>query len=166
MSVRGIYKISGIGDVIAGRIEQGILNKGINVHFYPSNCCGKVQSIEMHHKPVDIAKTGDNVGINIRGLKDIKPKEGDIMFIENEYDGDDNNVNPPKPVKTFSALIFVQDHPGQLKCGCTPIIHIRTAKVPAKIIEIKWKRNIELTGKVLIESPNYIFKRRSNRSCF
>ena len=154
MPVSGIYKISGIGDVIAGRIEQGILKKGVNVRFYPSNCGGKVQSIEMHKKPVEIGKSGDNVGINIRGLKDIKPKEGDIMFIEN----DNLDTNPPKPVTTFTTMIYVQDHPGQLKVGFTPVIHIRTAKTPAKMIAIKWKRNIQKTGKDKIESPTYIEK--------
>ena len=154
MPVSGIYKISGIGDVIAGRIEQGILRKGINVRFYPSNCGGKVQSIEMHNKPVEIGKSGDNVGINIRGLKDIKPKEGDIMFIEN----DESDANPPKPVTTFTTMIYVQDHPGQLKVGYTPVIHIRTAKTPANMIDIQWKRNILKTGKDKIESPGYIEK--------
>eukprot|EP01083_Nonionella_stella_P161908 530878_1 len=149
MPVSSIFKINGIGDVIAGRIEQGQLTPGTNVTFHPTQCGGKVLTIQMHHKPVQIAKCGDNVGINIRGLSQ-KPKIGDVMCIEND-------ANPPYAVKQFSALIYVQDHPGQLKVGFTPVIHIRTAKVPAKLVEIKWKRNIAVS-KEAIESPLFIEK--------
>ena len=151
MPVSAICQIKGIGNVITGRIEQGQLTTNTNVKFTPTtNCQGKVLSIQMHHKSVSIAQSGDNIGINIRGLNQ-KPNIGDIMFIENE------NENPPKPVQTFTAQIYIQDHPGQLKIGYTPNIHIRTAKTPAKIIQIKWKRNISISKQKIL-SPSFIVK--------
>merc|ERR1712078_162241 len=74
MPVSGIYKIKGVGDVIAGRIEQGIVNPNEDVVFMPTHtsantCGGKVFSIEMHHTRYDAAKPGDNVGLNIKGLE-------------------------------------------------------------------------------------------------
>jgi elongation factor 1-alpha len=147
MPVSGVYNIRGVGDVITGRIEQGKLNPGVFVRFFPTNVKGKAFSIEMHHKSVPEAICGDNVGVNVKNLsKENMPKVGDVMVV------DDANLdpNPPKKVEKFTALVFVQDHPGQLKAanpdgqggwkgGFTPSIHIRTAKAPCQMIEIKWK---------------------------
>merc|ERR1712167_218459 len=69
MPVSGVYKIKGTGDVITGRIEQGVLKPGLVCCFAPTGCEGKAFSIEMHHKNVAEANTGDNVGVNVKGLK-------------------------------------------------------------------------------------------------
>merc|ERR1711994_526540 len=88
MPVSGVYKIKGVGDVITGRIEQGKLKPGNEVGFSPTECGGKCFSIEMHHKNVESAKPGDNVGVNAKGLKkENMPKCGDVMYIKGE-DGD------------------------------------------------------------------------------
>jgi len=158
MPVSGVYKIKGVGDVITGRIEQGQLTPNTMVQFAPTGVDGKAFSIEMHHKTVPKAGPGDNVGVNVKGLdKDNMPKVGDVMFIQNE-DGDDS---PPAAAETFRAAVFVQDHPGQLRCsvqgrgGFTPSIHVRTAKAPCQMLEILWKRG-KSTNNVKIEAPLYI----------
>ena len=67
--VNGVYKINGVGDVITGRVEQGIVRPNDIVGFSPRNLTGmKIFSIEMHHKMVDHAAPGDNVGLNVKGL--------------------------------------------------------------------------------------------------
>jgi len=146
MPVSGVYQIKGVGDVITGRIEQGKVTAGVDVKFYPTGCKGKAFSLEMHHKKVDEATHGDNVGINVKNLpKENMPRVGDIMCV------DDLKVDPvpPRQAGKFTALVFVQDHPGQLKIGVpdaksggykggfTPSIHIRTAKAPCQMVEIK-----------------------------
>lgn len=158
MPVSGVYKIKGVGDVITGRIEQGCLVPNTMVQFAPTGVFGKAFSIEMHHKTVPKAGPGDNVGVNVKALdKDNMPKCGDVMFIQGE-DGDDS---PPAAAETFRAAVFVQDHPGQLRCsvqgrgGFTPSIHVRTAKAPCQMLEILWKRG-KSTNNVKIESPLYI----------
>merc|ERR1712003_534283 len=50
MPVSGVYKIKGVGDVITGRIEQGVLKASLDVRFAPTGVNGKAFSIEMHHK--------------------------------------------------------------------------------------------------------------------
>merc|ERR1711901_7131 len=73
MPISGIYKIKGVGDVLAGRVEQGLVKPGEEVVFLPTHtasnpCTGKVFTVEMHHQRVDFANPGDNVGLNIKGL--------------------------------------------------------------------------------------------------
>merc|ERR1712242_91047 len=87
MPVSGVYKIKGVGDVITGRIEQGFLKPNETVGFAPSGITGKCFTIEMHHKNVDEANTGDNVGVNVKGLpKEANklPKVGDVMYVTTE----------------------------------------------------------------------------------
>jgi elongation factor 1-alpha len=50
--ISGAYKIKGVGDVLAGRVEQGIVKPGDEVIFLPTHttanpCVGKVQVL-MH----------------------------------------------------------------------------------------------------------------------
>merc|ERR1712187_178482 len=86
LPVSGIYKIKGVGDVLAGRVEQGIVKPNEEVVFMPTNtpanaCGGKVFTIEMHHTRHEQAKPGDNVGLNIKGLdKANMPRVGDVMI--------------------------------------------------------------------------------------
>merc|ERR1712027_81084 len=101
-----------------------------------SGVTGKCFSIEMHHKNVEEAGAGDNVGVNVKGLDKLKmPKCGDVMFL--------------------------QDDAGQLKCskdgkgGFTPSIHVRTAKAPCQLVEIKWKQG-KSTGNQKVPNPPYI----------
>merc|ERR1719375_194950 len=83
MPVSGVYKIKGVGDVLAGRIEQGIVKPNEEVLFMPTHttanaCAGKVFTIEMHHTRHETAKPGDNVGLNIKGLDKMNmPRVGD-----------------------------------------------------------------------------------------
>jgi len=159
MPVSGVYKIKGVGDVITGRIEQGKLKPGVVTAFAPTGVEGKAFSIEMHHKTVDSAGPGDNVGVNVKGLnKENMPKVGDVMYIKEEKGDED----PPKASETFRAAVFVQDHPGQLKCaneqglgGFTPSIHVRTAKAPCQLLKILWKRG-KSTSNAKVENPPYI----------
>ena len=72
--LQDVYKIGGIGTVPAGRIETGTLRPGKNVTFAPSGLKADVKTVEMHHKIVEQAIPGDNVGFCVRGIatKDLK----------------------------------------------------------------------------------------------
>merc|ERR1712188_26828 len=145
--VSGVYKIKGVGDVITGRVEQGAIIKESKVKFTPSDgkmpCRGKVFSIEMHHKQVDKAMAGDNVGLNIKGLtKENMPRVGDIIC--DDKDALTETVE-------FTMQVAVQDHPGQLKAatydekskeyrgGFCPNAFARTARAPVQLKCINWK---------------------------
>jgi len=168
MPVSGVYKIKGVGDVVTGRVEQGKITTGVNVKFYPTGCTGNIFSIEMHHKQVEAAHCGDNVGLNVKKLpKENMPHTGDVMAIDDVKE----DPNPPKAAKEFTALVFVQDHPGKLSCGkvetdkktkekvvkggFTPSIHIRTAKAPCQMTSINWKMG-KSTSNAKVEGVPYI----------
>ena len=147
--INGIYKIKGVGDVITGRIEQGTLNAGETVSICPRGLENlKVFSIEMHHKTWPNAKPGDNVGMNIKGLdKTAMPKVGDVIYVSKQGEC--------RPVKSFVAQVVVQEHPGQLKPGFSPCVHVRTAKSACKMTKIIWKMG-KKTGNEKQENPGFL----------
>jgi elongation factor 1-alpha len=151
--VSGVYKIKGVGDVITGRVEQGVIKPGEEVVFLPTHtsssaCEGKVFTVEMHHKSVDMAGTGDNVGLNIRGLQKLNmPKVGDVIV----HKGDDSI----KPVQSFTAQIQVLDHPGELKVGYCPIAFVRTGRSAVRMATIDWKKG-KSTGGQKVDNPPFV----------
>ncbi|ORX78231.1 elongation factor alpha-like protein [Basidiobolus meristosporus CBS 931.73] len=151
LPVSGIYKIKGVGDVVAGRVEQGTVTPNTEVVFLPTHtagnpCTGKVFTVEMHHKRVEFAQTGDNVGMNIKGLdKGNMPRAGDVMVYKSD--------NTLRPVKNFTAQIQTLDIPGEVKPGYSPIGFVRCGRAACKITELKWKIGKE-TGRKKLESPH------------
>merc|ERR1712048_1158536 len=151
LPISGIYKIKGVGDVLAGRVEQGIVKPNEEVCFLPTHtaanpCLGKVFTVEMHHKRVDEAGPGDNVGMNIKGLtKENMPRVGDVMIYKSD--------GTLKPTKSFTAQIQTLDIPGELKVGYSPIGFVRCGRSACRMSEIDWKVGKETGGKKL-ESPH------------
>jgi len=151
MPISGIYKIKGVGDVLAGRVEQGMVKPNEEVVFMPTHsgsnpCTGKVFTVEMHHKRADSAQPGDNVGLNIKGLdKQNMPRSGDVMI----YKKDGSLAQCGE----FNAQIQVLDIPGEIKCGYSPIGFVRCGRSACRIVALKWKMGKETGGKKM-EDPH------------
>jgi len=151
LPVSGIYKIKGVGDVLTGRVEQGIVKPNEEVVFLPTHqpstpCTGKVFTVEMHHTRMNEAKPGDNVGLNIKGLnKDNMPRSGDVMVYKND--------KSLFQVKSFTAQVQILDIPGEIKCGYSPIVFVRTGRSACKMSKINWKVGKETGGKKM-EDPH------------
>jgi elongation factor 1-alpha len=145
MPVSGVYKIKGVGDVITGRVEQGVVKPGEEVVFLPTHtaanaCAGKVFTCEMHHKRCDDAKAGDNVGLNVKGLnKDNMPRTGDVMVYKKD--------GTLREAGTFTAQVQILDHPGELKVGYTPVCFVRTGRSAVRMKQLVWKMGKETGGK-------------------
>jgi elongation factor 1-alpha len=150
--ISGVYKIKGAGDVLTGRVEQGVVKPGDEVVFLPTHtaslpCTGKIFSVEMHHKSQPQANAGDNVGLNIKGLvKENMARVGDIMILKS-----DNTI---KKCKEFTCQVQILNHPGELKVGYSPIAFVRTARSAVRMSKINWKISKETGGKKASEPAN------------
>jgi elongation factor 1-alpha len=148
--ISGIYKIKGIGDVLTGRVEQGTVKPGEEVIFLPTHttstpCDGKIFTVEMHHKSVPQAVSGDNCGFNVKALrKENMPRVGDVMVLKS-----DASINR---AKSFTAQVRVLEHPGELKVGYCPIAFVRTGRSAVRMTKINWKVGKE-TGNQKLEDP-------------
>lgn len=70
----------------------------------PLSSPSQVFTVEMHHKRVEKAGPGDNVGMNIKGLdKGNMPRTGDVMILKSDQ--------TLKPVKDFTAQVGARAGP-------------------------------------------------------
>lgn len=146
LPIQDVYTITGIGTVPVGRVETGVLKPDMKVIFMPSNKIGEVKSIEMHHEVLPMAKPGDNVGFNVRGIAKNDVHRGDVAGPVD---------NPPTVAKTFTAQIVVLNHPTAIPVGYTPVFHCHTAQVACTFIELQKKLDPK-TGQVKEENPTFL----------
>lgn len=144
--IQDVYAISGVGTVPVGRVETGVLRVGDKVVFMPPAKVGEVRSIETHHVRIEKAEPGDNIGFNVRGVSKRDIRRGDVAG---------HLDNPPTVAEEFTARVFIIWHPTAITVGYTPVIHIHTASVASRIVEIKAKLDPR-TGKVVEENPQFI----------
>ena len=81
MSVEDVFTISGRGTVATGRVERGILKLAEEVEIVGIRPTRKtvVTGIEMFHKMLDEAMSGDNVGALLRGVNRDEIERGQVL---------------------------------------------------------------------------------------
>merc|ERR1711879_883385 len=99
--------------------------------------------MEMHHTKTETARTGDNVGINVKGLeKKCMPKTGDVAILKSD--------TTLKASSSFLAQIQTLDNiPNYLSCGYCPVGYVRCSRSACKIETILWKVGKETGGRRL-----------------
>ncbi|CAI2367900.1 unnamed protein product [Moneuplotes crassus] len=143
--IQDVYKIAGIGTVPVGRVETGVLKRGMEVQF-TTGATSEVKSLEAHHNKLEEAEPGLNVGFNVR-LEAKEIKAGHVC-------GDAKN-DPPKNAESFIAQVIVMNHPGHIKAGYQPVLDIHTAHVATKFKTLLSK-NEARTGKLIEEAPKFL----------
>jgi elongation factor 1-alpha len=137
MPIQDVYAIKGVGTVPVGKVESGILKKGMEVIFPISKKKAKVQSIEMHHEEQPEARPGDNVGFNVKGIPRNEIVKGDVVGLPGK--------DEPKLVDTFVARVIIlkdlskpgSQNPTGITKGYAPIIHLGQAAVACQVVDFK-----------------------------
>lgn len=146
LPIQDVYNIKGVGTVPVGRVETGVLKPGDKIIINPTGKTGEVKTIEMHHEQLPMAKPGDNIGFNVRGLAKDDVKRGDVVGLVS---------NPPTIAEEFTAQIVVLNHPTAIPVGYTPVFHMHTAQVSCRFEEIQKKLDPK-TGATLEENPKFL----------
>ncbi|WP_394023849.1 elongation factor Tu [Anaerococcus martiniensis] len=82
MPVEDVMTISGRGTVATGRVEKGTLKVGDTVEIVgltEKTSEAVVTGVEMFHKSLDQAESGDNVGILLRGVQRDEISRGQVL---------------------------------------------------------------------------------------
>jgi len=143
--ISGIYNIKGVGAILTGLVEQGKFAPKDEVLFLPTHsianpCAGVVFSIEMHHKVLDSAEAGNNIGMSVKNLKkENMPHKGDVMIHKSD--------TTLKLCKTFTAQVQTLDVPNEIKVGYSPVGFVRCGHSACKITKINWKVGKETGNK-------------------
>lgn len=150
LPVQKVYQVKGVGTVAAGRVESGILKSKDEITIFPGDKKTIAQSIEMHHDELDEATTGDNVGVNVKGLGQDDIKRGDVIV---------HRDHPPPVIGgkkgTFIGRARIVRHPSAISPGYSPVLHSHTLQVSCEFEDII-KKFDSATGETLEENPDFI----------
>ena len=87
MPIEGVHTIKGIGTVVTGRIERGVLKAGSTVEIIGLTGADAkprevvVTSIEMFHKDQPEARAGENCGLKLRGVDRDEVVRGQVLIL-------------------------------------------------------------------------------------
>lgn len=117
--IDNIYQIAGAGIVVSGSIKQGEVRAGDLLQLGPITD-GKfipvrAQSIEMHYYRTDQARSGDIVGIALKGVSSKVVRRGMVLC-----------TGDPKAIREFEAEVLILNHPTRIKKGYEPVMHLET----------------------------------------
>ena len=82
MPVEDVFTISGRGTVATGRVERGVIKKNESVEIVglrEDKQTTVVTDIEMFHKLLDYAESGDNIGALLRGIDKKNIERGQVL---------------------------------------------------------------------------------------
>ena len=123
----------GVGDVLAGRVEQGVVKPGEEVVFLPTHtasnpCTGKVFTVEMHHQRVGLRQPWrQRAALNIKGLdKNNMPRSGDVMVYKK-----DNHPGPDQRSSMLRSRCWTS--PMRSRVGYSPIGFVRCGRAACRV---------------------------------
>jgi elongation factor Tu len=81
MTVQDVFTIKGRGTVITGKVENGMLAVGDEIHLKRQGSDKKtvVTGIEMFRKVITQAQVGDDVGVLLKDISKQDVQRGDVL---------------------------------------------------------------------------------------
>ncbi len=163
MYISDIYLVKGVGVVIGGLVERGVVRVGDRVWVGPYSD-GKwvpaaVKSIHLNRTPVESAKAGSFVTIALDRIE--KVEKGMVL-----------SRRPLAGVREVLADVLVLRHPTVIRAGFSGVFHYKAIRANAYIKEIDKEglmvgdsgvAKIELTRPWHIEGGVFIFRNGPTR---
>lgn len=111
-------KYKDMGTIIVGKIESGHLKKGDNLILMPNKTLVDVAAIFSElEEELDVAVSGDNVRIRLRGVDDEDISPGFVLTSPNK---------PIHAVRQFEAQLAILEHKNIICAGYSAVMHIHT----------------------------------------
>lgn len=171
MPVEDVFSISGLGTVVTGRIERGIIKNKEEVEILGIKEKQKdtVTGIEMFNKFLPEGVAGHNVGVLLRSIKKEEIHRGQVLA----------KPGTVTPYKNFEAEVYIipKEEGGRhtpILSGYKPQFYIRTANVTGEFnlaegVEMAMpgdniKVNISLTNPVVLEEKQHFAIREGGKT--
>ncbi|XP_061714395.1 protein HBS1 [Cydia pomonella] len=143
MSINDIFKGTGSGFCVAGRIENGILNKGDKVMICPTKEVAEVKSLAINDVSNNVAFAGDQVSVTLSGI--------DIQNVAVGYILSDPIQQVPIATR-FEARLVVFNVKAPITKGYPVLLHHQSLVESANIVKLKALLN-KSTGEVIKRKP-------------
>lgn len=151
MSVSDVYKGTGAGFCLSGRIESGVVCINDKVLVAPSKEQGQVKNISIDEMACNTAFAGDQVSITLSGIDIANISIGFIL----------SELNNPVPVASkLRARIIVFNVTTPITLGFPVLMHHQSLIEPVTISKLKAQLH-KGTGEVVKKNPRCL----GNNSC-
>jgi len=107
MPIEDVFSISGLGTVVTGRVERGVIKVGEEVEIVGIRETTKTvcTGVEMFRKLLDQGEAGDNIGVLLRGTKREDVERGQVLAAPGSI--------TPHTKFTCEAYILTKDEGGR-----------------------------------------------------
>ncbi|CAK1548642.1 unnamed protein product [Leptosia nina] len=143
MSINDVFKGTGSGFCVAGRIENGILNKGDKILVCPSKETAEVRNLAINELSTNIAFAGDQVSVTLSGVEMQNVSVGYVL-------SDPVNIVPV--TSHFEARLVVFNVKVPITKGYPVLLHHQSLVESAHISKLKALLN-KSTGELLKKKP-------------
>ena len=158
VSIDQYFNVKGIGLVAIGYVQSGTINVHDELHILPAKASGNTKSLQVMDDDVKQAKSGDRVGIAIRGAKDDSLNNGSIIVKPAIDDKKTNTHIPLSVIEHKLSELSIKQSPFQKRTLAEgDVIHI-SVDLQFTVGRVKSVNNTKV--QVEWESPVYI--RREN----
>ncbi|CAG4921579.1 unnamed protein product [Colias eurytheme] len=143
MSINDVFKGTGSGFCVAGRIETGILNKGDKVLVCPSKETAEVRSLAINEFTTNVSFAGDQVAVTLSGVEMQNVSIGYILS---------DPVNQVPVTTRFEARLVVFNVKVPITKGYPVLLHHQSLVESAHISKLKALLN-KSTGELIKKKP-------------
>lgn len=146
MSINDVFKGTGSGFCVAGRIENGMISKGDKVLVCPTKEAADVRGVSINDMSSNIAFAGDQVIVTLSGV--------DMPNVSIGYILSDPVQQVPVTTK-FEARIVVFNVKVPITKGYPILIHYQSLVESAHIVKLKAQLN-KTTGELVKKKPRVL----------
>jgi selenocysteine-specific elongation factor len=119
-----VFTLSGFGTIVTGTLLDGELNVGDTVEILPTQRTARVRSLQTHRRPVQTARPGSRVAINLTGVGADALQRGDVVVHP-------NTLIPTTLIDVRFRLLA--DGPRPLKHNQAVDFFVGAAEIPAVV---------------------------------
>ncbi len=76
-----VFSISGFGTVVTGTLLDGQLRVGQDIEFQPGGLRGRIRGLQSHQEPIETARPGSRVAVNISGIEKREARRGHLLTV-------------------------------------------------------------------------------------
>lgn len=143
MSINDIFKGTGSGFCVAGRIENGVINKGDKVLVCPTKEMAEVRGLSINDLASNVAFAGDQVSVTLSGVEMQNVSVGYVLS---------DPIQQVPVCSRFEARLVVFNVKVPITKGFPVLIHHQSLVESASIVKLKALLN-KSTGEVLKKKP-------------
>lgn len=147
VSVQDVYQKHGIGTIIEGIVESGIIKSGQRIVVAPLGIESNADMIDIYGNQFEQAEQGEKTWFKVK----ISPE-----VIKRGFICGDPSCDPPYYCKSFTAEIIMLG-PGKIIAGYQPVFDIHTAHICCKFSKLI-QRIDRVNGNKVIDNPEWIQK--------